>query len=292
MTVTVPRDLDRPLSGRTGRDTIDHSGTPEVGSTVAPMTFAVAADAYDRFMGDWAALLSEPFLGDVPLAHGDRVLDVGAGTGALTALLVDRQGASAVTAIDPSAPFVAALRSRLPGVDVREAVAASLPFPDGTFGVAVAQLVVHFMPDPVAGLVEMARVCRPGGTVACSTWDFGGGRAPLSTFWRAVREVDSGAADESELPGVREGDLRALMTEAGLTDVRDGAITVSRPLPGPEAWWSVYALGVGPAGSWFAEADPALREAVRLRCLDLLPAEGGSMSATAWTASGTVSARA
>src|SRR5580692_4347831 len=90
--------------------------------------------------------------------RGRRLLDVGCGPGALTAELVRRTGADAVSAVEPSASFVAAVRERLPGVDVRQSAAEQLPFPAGAFDAALAQLVVHFMTDPVQGLREMSRV--------------------------------------------------------------------------------------------------------------------------------------
>ena len=143
----------------------------------------------------------------------------GCGPGALTARLVARLGAGQVAAVDPSEPFVAAARSRLPGVDVRVAAAESLPFDDDAFDAVLAQLVVHFMADPVAGLAEMARVARPGGTVAACVWDHAGGTGPLTTFWRAVADLDPGAHDESGLAGAREGHLAELAAAAGLEDV-------------------------------------------------------------------------
>src|ERR1700727_934089 len=139
--------------------------------------------------------------------RGQRVLDVGCGPGALTAELVGRAGAHAVSAVEPSASFAAAVRERLPGVDVRRSAAEALPFPDGAFDAALAQLVVHFMADPVRGLREMGRVPRPGGMVAACVWDHAGGRGPLTAFWSAVRDLDPAAADESDLAGAREGHL-------------------------------------------------------------------------------------
>jgi ubiquinone/menaquinone biosynthesis C-methylase UbiE len=135
------------------------------------MIFDVAAEAYDRFMGAWSAPLA-PQLADLAnVRSGQRVLDVGCGPGSLTAELVARVGPSSVSAVDPSESFVAAARARHPGVDVRRAQAELLPFSNGAFDAALAQLVVHFMADPVAGLREMARVTRPGGVVAASVWD-------------------------------------------------------------------------------------------------------------------------
>ena len=133
----------------------------------------------------------------------------------LAAELVRRQGTALVSAVDPAESFVAAARERLPGVDIRQAAAEQLPFPAGAFDAALAQLVVHFMTDPVAGLSEMSRVCRAGGTVAACVWDYAGGRAPLSLFWQAARELDPSAAGESDLAGARQGHLAELCAPGG-----------------------------------------------------------------------------
>ena len=135
------------------------------------MTFDVDAAAYDAFMGRYSILLS-PLLADLAgVEAGQRAIDVGCGTGMLTAELVDRLGASSVSAADPSEPFVAAMRDRFPEVDVQQAPAELLPYPDDAFDVALAQLVVLFMSDPGAGLAEMARVTRSGGVVAACVWE-------------------------------------------------------------------------------------------------------------------------
>ncbi len=183
------------------------------------MNFDVAAEAYDRFMGRYSLLLS-PQLADLAgVGNGQRVLDVGCGPGALTAELVGRLGPAAVAAVDPSEPFVAAARARYPGVDVQRASAEQLPFPGQSFDAALAQLVVHFMSDPVAGLAEMARVTRRDGVVVACVWDHAGGRGPLSLFWQAAREIDPGVHDESQLAGAREGHLGELFKAAGLQEI-------------------------------------------------------------------------
>ncbi len=158
------------------------------------MTFA-DPDAYDRFMGRYSVLLAPQLADLADIAAGQRVLDVGCGPGALTGELVRRLGADSISAVDPSEQFLAAARERYPGVDVRLATAEGLPFPDGTFDAALAQLVVHFLADPVVGLREMARVTRRGGVVAASVWDHEG-QGPLTLFWRVARDLDPGLEDE------------------------------------------------------------------------------------------------
>src|SRR6201996_2138457 len=177
-------------------------------------------------MGRYSGPLASQLADLAGIGAGQRVLDVGCGPGPLTAELAGGPGPAAVSAADPSAPFAAAVRERLPEVDVRQAPAEQLPFGNDAFDAALAQLVVHFMTDPVAGLREMGRVTRPGGVVAACVWDHAGGRGPVAAFWVAVRELDPAATGESELAGARAGDLARLFTEAGLSAVRATELTV------------------------------------------------------------------
>jgi SAM-dependent methyltransferase len=197
-------------------------------------------------------------------------------------VLVERLSADAVAAIDPSAHFVAATRQRFPGVDVRSGTAERLPFADDSFDRTLAQLVVHFMTDPVAGLREMARVTRPGGVVAACVWDHAGGSGPLAAFWRVVNETDPGAHDESQLPGVREGHLAELCAEAGLQRIESSRLTVTRDYDTFDDWWKPYTLGVGPAGAYVAQLDETRREALRVRCAAQLPPAPFAIAASAW----------
>ena len=246
------------------------------------MSFNVSADAYLRFMGRYSVPLADQFVDLVGVGPGDRVVDVGCGPGVLTAPLVARCGESSVAAVDPSPPFVAAARERFPGADVREGAAEQLPYDDDAFDAALAQLVVHFMADPVAGLREMGRVTRPGGTVAASVWDCAGPTGPLSVFWDAVREVVPSAGGEGHLPGAREGHLAELAEEAGLVAVRPTSLTVRIPFASFDEWWAPYLLGVGPSGAYVASLDDATRTELAERCRALLPEPPFEHAATAW----------
>jgi SAM-dependent methyltransferase len=250
------------------------------------VTFAVQAESYDRFMGRYSTLLA-PKLADLAgVRAGQRVLDVGCGPGALTEELVDRLGPESVAAVDPSEPFVAAARERHPGVDVRQARAEQLPFPDSAFDAALAQLVIQFMSDPAAGVAEMRRVTRDGGVVAACVWDHGGGHGPLSVFWHAARELEPDVHDESELVGTHEGDLHRLFDATELGQVEETALSVSVAHATFEDWWEPYTLGVGPAGAYVDRLDPERREALRERCRELLPEPPFVLEAKAWTTRG------
>lgn len=248
--------------------------------------FEVAAEAYDRLMGRYSMQLAPQLatLGEV--RAGQRALDVGCGPGALTAELVARLGAEAVAAVDPSEAFVEVAKARFPGVDVHHAAADKLPFGDAAFDVVLAQLVVHFMPDPVAGLRELKRVTAAGANVAACVWDHAGERTPLSTFWRAARELDPEVLDESGLPGAREGQLGELFTEAGLTSVHETTVEASLQFASFEEWWEPFTFGVGPAGAYAQTLSEPAREALRARCELLLPTPPFTVSGTAWAARG------
>jgi len=248
------------------------------------VSFNVSADAYLRFMGRYSEPLAAQFADLAGARGGQRLLDVGCGPGALTTELVNRVGADAVSAVEPSASFVAAARERLPGVDIRQTGAERLPFGDAAFDAALAQLVVHFLADPVAGLREMGRVTRPGGVVAACVWDHAGGRGPLSAFWRAVRDLDPGADDESNLAGVREGHLAELFTQAGLDAVKVTTLTVQVRQAGFDSWWETFTLGVGPAGAYLTSLLADRRDELRERCRRQLPEGPFEVSATAWAA--------
>ena len=246
------------------------------------MAFAVPADAYDRFMGRYSVPLAPAFADFAGVLDGQRVLDVGCGPGALAAELVWRLGVAAVSAADPSEPFVAAARERHPGVDVRRAPAEELPFDARAFDAALAQLVVHFMNDPVAGLREMARVTREGGVVAACVWDLAGGRGPISPFWEAAHALDTEVLDESRLAGAREGHLAELFEAAGLDELEATTLSVSLEHPSFEDWWEPFTLGVGPAGAYAARLDAERQARLRERCRELLPEPPFVLTSSAW----------
>ena len=252
------------------------------------MSFAVGADKYDRFMGRYSVRLA-PLLADLAgVEAGHTVLDVGCGPGALTGELVKRVGSTAVSAVDPSETFVAAARERYPEVQVRRAAAEELPFDDQVFDVTLAQLVVHFMTDPVAGLGEMARVTREDGVVAACVWDYAGGQSPLNVFWKAARDIDPDVDDESQLAGTREGHLAQLFQEAGLEEIEQSVLSVDLEHPTFDEWWEPFTLGVGPAGGFTAGLDPQRRSELRERCRELLPTAPFVVTAKAWAARGLV----
>ncbi len=246
------------------------------------MSFDVAADAYGRFMGRFSEPLAVQFADLVDARPGVTALDVGCGPGALTAVLADRLGTEHVSAIDPSPSFVEAVQARLPQVEVQHGAAEKLPYADDAFDLVLAQLVVHFMQDPVAGLTEMARVTRPGGLVGANVWDHAGGSGPLSVFWKAARDLDPTMTGESGMAGVREGHLEELFMSAGLSSPTRTTLTIVVEFATFEDWWEPYTLGVGPAGVYVNGLDDDTRDRVRNRCKELLPPEPFTLHSSAW----------
>ena len=218
--------------------------------------------------------------------RGQRVIDVGCGTGVLTAELVRRVGVDGVSAVDPSEPLAAAARERMPGVDIRPASAEALPYPPAEFDAALAQLVVHFMADPITGIREMARVTRPDGFVVACVWDIAGGRSPMSPFWQAAREIDPAITGEATYAGARQGHLGELFRAAGLREVEESVLEANLEHPTFDDWWDPFTAGVGPAGSFAAGLAPDARAALRERCRAALSTEPFTIAARAWAARG------
>src|SRR3954470_14465221 len=240
-------------------------------------------------MGRYTRSLAPAFADAAGGTGGMTVLDGGCGPGGLTLELADRVGAENVAAIDPAPHFAAACRSRIPGADVREGVAESLPWDDGTFDAAMCSLVVAWMSDADQGIGEMARVTKPGGTVAAAMWDIaGGGLQMLSHFWSAAREIDPTVADEQPRAGVREGDLVERFGRAGLQGVTGGTLETSVDYAGFDEYWEPFTGAAGPAtGAFYATLDDAGKATLRDTVRASLPEGPFTLPARAWLALGT-----
>jgi len=250
--------------------------------------FTAAAERYDRFMGRYTRTLAPVFADAADVTGDTRVLDVGCGPGGLAEELARRVGEQNVAAIDPAPQFAAACQERLPRADVRVGAAEDLPWPDGSFGATLSSLVIGFMQDADRGVREMARVTRPGGTVAACMWDVsGGGMTMLSIFWKAARDMDAGAVGEHDRAGVTEGDIAERFRRAGLRDVVDGALQCSAEYAGFDDFWEPFTFAVGPAGQYLASLPPELQVRVREACRAALPPGPFSLTARAWYARGT-----
>jgi SAM-dependent methyltransferase len=256
-------------------------------------TFRTSALAYDRHIGRYGPELAAALISASGLRRGQRALDVGCGPGALTAALAELLGGERVAAVDPSEPFAEACASRVPGVRVEVATAEALPFEDDAFDAALSQLVVNFMSDAAAGVGEMRRVTRPGGTVAAAVWDYADGMTLLRRFWDAAVALDPAAASLDEGRSMRycqPDELEQLWRDAGLDEVAASAVTVDAGYSGLDDLWEPLESGVGPSGAYAAglpaERRALLRDELRRR-LDV--GEGPfRLSARAWCVVGRV----
>jgi SAM-dependent methyltransferase len=253
--------------------------------------FTDTVENYDRFMGRYATGLAPRLADAAGVRPGMRVLDVGCGPGALAVELAGRVGEDNVAAIDPDREFIAACRARIPGADVREGLAESLPWDDGTFDAAMCSLVVAWMSDADQGLAEMARVTKPGGTVAAAMWDLpGGGLQMLSHFWSAAREIDPSIPADQPRAGVREGDLFSRFGRAGLERVTGGTLETSVDYADFDDCWEPFTTGGGPAsGAFYASLDDADKATLRDTVRASLPEGPFTLPGRAWLALGTVS---
>ena len=241
--------------------------------------------AYDRHVGRYSPELAAAFITVADVERGQRALDVGCGTGALAQALAAGLGAGSVAAVDPSPASVDTCARRVPGADVRVARAEELPFEDGEFDAALAQLVVPWMSDPRRGVAEMRRVVRPGGVVAASTWDFAKGMTMLRAFWDAAVAVDrptavqAGALNRTRL--CQPDELRHLWTHVGLLRVDAGKLIAGADyLDFDDLWWP-FTAGVGGSGSYCASLDEATRRSLREEVRRRLAAPQGPFRLTA-----------
>jgi ubiquinone/menaquinone biosynthesis C-methylase UbiE len=229
-------------------------------------TFHGPADAYERLIGRYGPSLAAALVEFAGIEPGMRALDVGAGPGALARVLAERLGPENVAAAEPSEPFAAGFRERLPDVEVAVAPAESLPFEDASFDAALSQLVLNFMADTEAGVAELARVTRPGGVVASCVWDYAEGMTLLRAFWDAAREVEperGGAADEAvTMRSLDEAELAELWHGAGLEDVRTDRLLAHATYDGFEALWEPLTTGMAPSGAFCVSLEPPARAAL------------------------------
>ena len=213
--------------------------------------FSGSSDAYDRFMGRYSTQLAPAFADFAGVAAGMCVLDVGAGTGALTQELVARVGEANVAAAEPSPDYAAVLRGRFPGAAVEQAPAAELPWEDGAFDAAHAQLVVVFVEDAPAAFRELARVTKPGGVVATTMWEVEG-MDMMNALNEVRRQVRPGAF--TPLTQYRdEASLRELFEECGLRDVETTTLEVAVEYESVDELWEP-AIHVGGPGGPVADA--------------------------------------
>ena len=253
-------------------------------------------DAYERFMGRWSREVAPLLVKFAGVRDGHAVLDVGSGTGALTAAVAAAASSSRIVGIDPAASYVAYARTRHTSERMRFEVgdAQQLRFADGSFDRTLSLLVLNFIPDRSRALGEMIRVTRAGGIVASAVWDYGQGMEMLRVFWdeAVALRPDADARDERHMPLCRKGELAELWRTHGLRDVAEEALTIHMRFSSFDDYWAPFLEQQGPAGDYVAALEPREREQLRLRLRRRLLGEGPDhpivLDARAWAVRGTV----
>jgi SAM-dependent methyltransferase len=247
--------------------------------------FLAGSDAYDRHMGRYSRELAGPFIALAGVSRGMSVLDVGCGTGALTRALADLIGPKQVSAADPSEAFVATCRSRVAGAEVLVAAAESLPFADKRFDAVLSQLVVNFVDDPRAAVLEMRRVARVGAVIAGCVWDYRGGMTLLRSFWDAAIDLglpEAAARDQGRtMPFCTPGELVDLWHAAELDEVQTGEISAAADYAGFDDLWAPYDQGISPAGMYVRSLSASDRAALRAEVFARLGSPQGQFKLSA-----------
>jgi len=258
------------------------------------MSIWASGSPYEAYVGRWSRLVAREFLHWLAVPSGSRWLDVGCGTGALSETVLRDAEPAELVGCDPSDGFVAYAREHVTDEHASFEVgdAQALPFEDGGFDAVVSGLVLNFIPSPERGLAEMARVARPGGTVAAYVWDYAGEMQLMRHFWDAAATLDAGARDLDE--GLRflicrPEPLERLFRDAGLDDVAVRSIDVPTVFRDFDDYWSPFLGAQGPAPSYVMSLDERRRVALRDRIRAGLPAaDDGSIHliARAWAVRG------
>ena len=247
-----------------------------------------ATDGYERRIGRYGGELRRRPDQRGRRRPGQRVLDVGCGSGALTERLAATVGADNVVAVDQSPAAVVACRTRVPGVDVRPGFAEELPFDDAFFDTVLAQLVFGFVSDSLGAAREMRRVTRPGGAVATCVWDFADGMTVLRAYWDAARSIDAATAAAHDQAVTHKNatpeQLERLWNEAGLREVGTGALTAGTDYADFDDLWQPLTIPDGAPGRFYETLDGDQRQRLRIELYDTLGRPTGSfrLTARAW----------
>jgi SAM-dependent methyltransferase len=241
---------------------------------------------YEQYVGRWSRQVAAPFLSWLSIPAGRRWLDVGCGTGALCAAIVDRSSPSSVVGVEPSEGFLKTAQENLADqVVLHQGTATAIPLGDASVDVVVSGLVLNFIPDQRAALLEMARVTRKDGTIAAYVWDYAGRMELMRFFWDAAVELDPEAAKLDEgvrFPMCRPEALEKLFASAELEEVEVTPIDIATPFTNFDDYWQPFLGGQGPAPAYAMSLDEAARVHLKDRIRERMPAAArGSISLTA-----------
>ncbi|WP_086998136.1 class I SAM-dependent methyltransferase [Rhizobium sullae] len=223
------------------------------------------AAGYEQLMGRWSQKLAPMFIDFAGLADGEKVLDVGCGTGSLTFALARTAELGEIAAIDYSPVFVEETirRNTDPRIKVRQADACALPFDDGTFDRALALLVLHFVPEASKAVAEMRRVVRPGGIVAAAVWDHLGGMPGMRMMVDTVAALsDAGRQLRARYcfqPMMQPDEMKRTFVEQGLVNVTETQLMIRMDYQNFDDYWTPIGAGEGPLGKYVATLDAAER---------------------------------
>jgi len=250
---------------------------------------------YERYVGRWSRRIAPPFLSWLDIPAGRRWLDVGCGTGALCAAILDRCSPASVAGIEPSEGFLRSAKENLGDRAVlQQGSATAIPFGDASVDVVVSGLVLNFVPDQRAALVEMTRVTANGGAIAAYVWDYAGKMELMRCFWDAAVELDPAAASMDEglrFPLCRPEALEKLFAGAGLKGVEVRPIDIPTPFADFDDYWQPFLGGQGPAPAYAMSLDETARARLRDRIRERMPAAASgaiSLTARAWAVRATV----
>lgn len=252
-------------------------------------------DPYEQYVGRWSRRVAPMFLSWLRIPPGRRWLDVGCGTGALCAAIVDRCSPSSVAGVEPSEGFLKTARGNLAGrAALHQGSATAIPLDDASVDVVVSGLVLNFVPDQRAALAEMTRVASGGGTIGAYVWDYAGKMELMRVFWDAAVELNPDAAKMDEgirFPLCRPEALKALFAGAGLDGAEATAIDLPTPFASFEEYWQPFLGGQGPAPAYAMSLDEGSRARLRdrVRARIAVQADGSiPMTARAWAVRATV----
>lgn len=248
---------------------------------------------YEQYIGRWSRRIAPPFVAWLDRPAGQRWLDVGCGTGALSAAILERCAPGSLTGVEPSADFRRLAAQSLGSRSLLLAGdAATLPLESGTCDVVVSGLVLNFVPDVSKALAEMCRVTVREGTVAAYVWDYAGRMEIIRTFWDAAASLDEAAAQLHEgirFPICSPSALRDAFERAGLEHVETTSFESTAKFADFDDYWRPFLGGQGPAPAYAMSLTVQKRAALRARLQAALPPAADdsiALPARAWAVRG------